>query len=204
MKSTNIRKLVQIAILSAMAFVLYLIRFPLPFMPPFMDFDLTGVPEIAGTFIIGPGAGVVIVAIKILLKVLYTGSTTMLTGDLSNFIVSCAFLLPAGFIYRHYKTRKSALAGMGAGVAVEGVAAVLSNMFLIIPFYIKAFGLSWDQVVAMTNAVNGFVDTPWKFVALGVVPFNIIKYGATTIIAYLLYPVFERIAGWNGKKNAPV
>ena len=46
MKRLTIKQMALIGVLGAMANVLLLLRFPLPFMPPFMDFDLSGIPEI--------------------------------------------------------------------------------------------------------------------------------------------------------------
>ena len=62
------RKLVMIAIFGALSYVLMLFKFPLPFMPPFMDFDLAGIPELLGTFLLGPVSGIFIVLIKLLIK----------------------------------------------------------------------------------------------------------------------------------------
>ena len=193
MKRLNVRSMVQIAILGAVANILLLLRFPLPFMPPFMDFDLSGIPEIIGTFIMGPVAGVMIVIIKILVKLLMTGTTSMFTGELQNLILSCAYIIPAGIIYQKVKTKKAALIGMIAGTLICAVTAVFSNMYIIIPFYTRIYGLSMEQIITMTQAVNKFVDSEWKFVALGVIPFNLIKGGITTVLIYAAYPIMMRI-----------
>ena len=193
MKRLNVRSMVQIAILGAVANILLLLRFPLPFMPPFMDFDLSGIPEIIGTFIMGPVAGIMIVIIKILVKLLMTGTTSMFTGELQNLILSCAYIIPAGIIYQKAKTKKAALIGMIAGTLICAVTAVFSNMYIIIPFYTRIYGLSMEQIIAMTQAVNKFVDSEWKFVALGVIPFNLIKGGITTVLIYAAYPIMMRI-----------
>lgn len=193
MKRLSTRNMVRIAILGAIANILLLIRFPLPFMPPFMDFDLSGVPEIIGTFLMGPAAGIIIVVIKLLLKLLISGTTSMYTGELQNLILSISYILPAGLMYRRSATRKTAVIGMAAGTLICAVAAVFSNMYIIIPFYAKLYGLSMEEIIAITQAVNKYVDSEWKFVALGVIPFNLIKGSITTVLIYGTYPFLAHI-----------
>ena len=193
MKKHNIRNMVQIAILGTMANVLLLVRFPLPFMPPFMDFDLSGVPEMAGAFLMGPAAGVLVAFIKIVLKLITSGTSSMFTGELQNLIVSSAYVLPAGIIYKRMKTKKGALVGIIVGTLVCTVVAVFSNMYIIIPFYAKAYNLNMEQIIEMTQAVNRFVDSELKFIVLGVVPFNLIKGGVTSMIIHSIYPILMRI-----------
>ena len=65
-KSTKV--MVQIAMLSAVAIVLMLFEFPLPFAPSFYKLDFSELPVVIGAFAIGPAAGVMIEAIKILLN----------------------------------------------------------------------------------------------------------------------------------------
>ena len=197
-KSINVRDLVKIALLGAVAYVLMLWRFPLPFMPPFMDFDLSGIPEMVGVFTMGPAAGVYIVLIKMITKTITTGTSSMFTGEVQNIILSCAYILPVWFFYRKQKSKRSALTGMVAGTVTCAVVAIFSNMFLIIPFYAKAYGFSMDIVIQTTQAVNRFIDSEWKFIVMGIVPFNLIKGGVTSAIIYSVYPLLMRIAKSEG------
>lgn len=178
------RKLVMIAIFGALAYVLMLFKFPLPFMPPFMDFDLAGVPELLGTFLLGPVAGIFIVLIKLLIKLATVGTASMFTGEIQNFILSISFILPASLMYRRSTFKNSALKGMLTGTVVVTFVACLSNVYFIIPFYTKLYDLSMEAIIAMTQAVNPMVDSVWKLVIIGIIPFNLIKYGVTTAIVY--------------------
>lgn len=189
MKNLSTKNMVRIAILGCLAYLLMLIKFPLPFMPPFMDFDLSGVPTLIGTFAIGPLAGVFIAVIKITLKLVSTGTLSMLTGEIQNLILGCAYILPAGFIYQKYRTKKSALIGLIVSTIVCAIVAVFSNMYVIIPFYAKAFNLSMAKIIDMTRRVNPLVDSELKFILLGIIPFNLIKHAITSVIVYLIYPI---------------
>ncbi|GCF93722.1 riboflavin transporter [Enterococcus florum] len=178
------KKLVMTAVLGAMAYVLMLFKFPLPFMPPFMDFDLAMVPEIIGTFLFGPLAGTFIVLIKLLIKLATVGTSSMFTGEIQNFILSVSYILPAWFLYQGKFKKHNALSGMLLGTIVVTVVACLSNVYFIIPFYTKLYGMSMEAIIAMTQAVNPLVDSVWKLVLIGIVPFNLIKYGVSTAIVY--------------------
>ncbi|HCM86941.1 MULTISPECIES: ECF transporter S component [Enterococcus] len=178
------KKIVMIAIFGALSYVLMLFKFPLPFMPPFMDFDLAGVPELLGTFLLGPAAGVFIVLIKLLIKLATVGTASMFTGEIQNFILSLSFILPASLVYQLSTKKSSALKGMLVGTAIVTFVACLSNIYFIIPFYTRLYGLSMEAIIAMTQAVNPMVDSVWKLVIIGIVPFNLIKYGVTTAVVY--------------------
>lgn len=179
------RKLVLTAILGAIAYLLMMFKFPLPFMPPFMDFDLAGVPELIGTFLLGPVSGLMIVLIKLLIKLSTAGTSSMFTGEIQNFLLSASFILPAWFFYQRSNTKQQAFWGMLTGTFSAIVVACLSNIYFIIPFYAKLYGLSMDAIIAMTQAVNPFVDSVGKLVIIGIIPFNLIKFGVCASIVYL-------------------
>ena len=117
-KKLNVKKIALIGMLGALGGLLMLIKTPLPFMPPFMDFDLAALPEIIGGFALGPVAAVLIVIVKLIVKLAILGTSTAFVGELSNFIVSVAYVLPAVLIYDHHKEKKSALQGMIIGTIV--------------------------------------------------------------------------------------
>ena len=150
MKKLTAKRMVLIAVLGTLAYILMLLRFPLPFMPPFMDFDLAAVPELLGTLILGPTAGILIVTIKLLIKIVTTGSNSMFTGELQNFLLSVSYLLPAWLLYRRKKTKRSMLLGMLGGTFFVTSVACFTNIYLIIPFYSALYGLSMEAIIAMT------------------------------------------------------
>ena len=76
--------------------------FSVPFMPAFIKMDLSELPALIGSFAMGPLCGVVVCLIKNVLHLFIT--TTGGVGELSNFILGVAFVLPAGLIYKHKRT----------------------------------------------------------------------------------------------------
>lgn len=187
------KKIALISILGALSALLMYFKFPLPFMPPFMDFDLCGVPEMIGGFALGPVAAILIVFIKIVLKLLLQGTSTMFVGELSNFILSCAYVLPAIYIYRKNKTKKGAILGLTIGTITVALTAIFTNLYIIIPFYGKMLGMEFNVILDMCAAVNPLVNSAITLAIFGIVPFNLIKNGAVSIITVLLYKKISRL-----------
>ena len=185
---SKVRTLAQIAMLGAVATVLMLFEFPIPFIaPPFYEMDFSEVPVLVGAFAMGPVAGIAIEAIKILLNFVINGTITAGVGELANFIFGCAFLLPAALIYRRNKTRKNAIIGMAVGTVVMTVAACIMNALVLLPAYGAAFGMPVDAFVQMGTSINKAIDSLFTFAVLAVGPFNLIKGIAVSVIVLLIY-----------------
>ena len=111
MKNKRVRNMVQIGMLAAVATVLMLFEFPLWFAPSFYELDFSEVAVLIGAFSMGPMAGVMIEALKILLNFLINGTITAGVGELANFVIGCSLVLPAAILYQRHKSRKTALIG---------------------------------------------------------------------------------------------
>lgn len=185
---SKVRTLAQIAMLGAVATVLMLFEFPIPFIaPPFYEMDFSEVPVLVGAFAMGPAAGIAIEAIKILLNFVINGTITAGVGELANFIFGCAFLLPAALIYRSNKTKKNAIIGMAVGTVVMTVAACIINALVLLPAYGAAFGMPVDAFVQMGTSINKAIDSLFTFAVLAVGPFNLIKGIAVSVVVLLIY-----------------
>ncbi len=200
MKKLNTKKLTQIGMLGAVSVVLMLIEFPLPFLAPgFYKLDLSEVPVLIGCFSMGPLAGAVIELIKILLNLVINGTDTACVGELANFVIGCAFILPAGWIYKWKHSRKGALLGMAAGTLTLTVLGCFINAYVMLPTYAAAFHLPIDQLVAMGTAVNASIDNLFTFVVFAVAPFNFIKGVLVSTIVFCIYKKISPILKIGGK-----
>ena len=133
-KRVNVRYLTVTAMLTAIAYILMFFDFSVPFiMPEFIKMDLSELPALIGSFAMGPLCGVLICLLKNVLHLAIT--TTGGVGELSNFLLGAAFVIPAGLIYKHKKSRKSALVGSLLGDLFMGVFSIVSNYLLVYPFY---------------------------------------------------------------------
>lgn len=192
---TKIRTIVQVGMLAAIAVVLMLFEIPLPFAPSFYEIDFSEVPVMIGTFAMGPLAGAAIELVKILLNFFINGTTTAGVGEVANFLIGCALVVPAGLIYRRKRTRKGAIIGMAAGTVFMTLLGCVLNAYVLLPTYAAAFQLPIDSLVAMGTAVNGSITDLFTFVAFAVAPFNILKGVLVSLIVFLIYkkisPVFR-------------
>lgn len=184
-RSTKV--MVQIAMLSAIAIILMLFEFPLPFAPSFYKLDLSELPVIVGAFAIGPVAGIFIEAIKVLLNLLINGTTTAGVGELANFIIGCAFVLPAAAIYHQNKSRKHAVAGLICGTLLMTVVGCFINAYVLLPAYAAAFHWEISALIELGTAVNPAINSLWSFVLLAVAPFNLVKGILVSAVTLLIY-----------------
>ena len=189
----RVKKIAFIGLMGAVSAVLMLFRFPLPFMPPFLSFDFSGLMEMLGGFMFGPMAAVCIIIVKIMLQLVMQGSFSLGTGELQNLILSCAYVLPALIIYHRSKSKKMAVAGMAVSSVFVAVVAVFTNLYLIMPFYVKLFGMSMDDIITMCSTVNPAMKNAVTMALFGILPFNLIKYGVTSLITFIIYKRLSKV-----------
>lgn len=183
----KIKEIAFIGVLGAASAVMMLFRFPIPFLPPFLSFDLSGVMEMLGGYMFGPMAAFFVILVKIMVQLSMQGSFSFGTGELQSLMLSCAYVLPAVILYQRKKTKRMAITGMAVSTLLVSGVAVLTNLYLIIPFYAKLSGMTMADFVAMCTAVNPAVRNAAGMVILGIVPFNLIKYSATSVVTFLVY-----------------
>lgn len=184
---SNVRTLVQIGMLGAVSVILMMFEIPLWFAPSFYKMDLSEVPVLIGSFAMGPAAGALIELVKIVLHLLFKGTTTAGVGDFANFLIGCALIVPAGIIYGRKKSRKSAVIGMAVGGIFMIIAGCFLNAFVLLPVYGKAFGMPMEALIGMGTAVNPAITNLAGFAILAVAPFNLLKAAAVSVITMLLY-----------------
>ena len=174
MSKTKTVRLVKIAMMVAISCVLVvLIRIPFP-PAPFLEYDPADVPIYITTFAFGPGAGLLVTLIVSLIQAFLLGGAGIY-GFLMHMIATGLFVIVAGFMYRHKKTRKEAIMALAAGVIVTVVAMCVFNYF-ITPYYM---GVPAEAVLAMIPTV--------------IIPFHILKAGINALITFFVY---KRISGF--------
>lgn len=184
---SNLRTMVQVGMLGAVSVVLMMFEIPLWFAPPFYKIDLSEIPVLIGTFVMGPVSGMFIELIKIVLHLLFKGSSTAGVGDFANFLIGCSMVVPAGIIYKVKKTRGGAVLGMIVGTLFMAFIGCFLNAFVLLPAYGKAFGMPIETLIGMGTAVNPAINGLFTFVVLAVAPFNLLKGLIVGVITFLLY-----------------
>ena len=187
-RTTTTRTIVCVGMLAAISTILMLFEFPLPFIAPgFYELDFSEVPILIGAFALGPVAGVLTELVKILLNLVINGTNTAFVGEFANFVMGCAFVVPASVIYKRKKNRQHAMIGLAAGTVIMSAAAVFINALVLLPAYAKAFSMPIDALVGMGTAVNGHITNLLTFVVFAVAPFNLLKGAMVSVVVLLIY-----------------
>ncbi len=181
-KPLSVQYMTRIAILGALSAILFMIEIP---VVAFYKLDVSTLPALLGGFSMGPLAGLAILAIKDIFGLLH--SSSMYVGELADFIMGAAYVLPAALIYRYRKTRKGALTGVIVGSLAMIAVSVLVNWKIMIPFYMTAFNYPIESIVAMAQGVMPFVDTEWELLLYVTAPFNLLKGVVLSALTFLLY-----------------
>ena len=182
--SSRVRFITVTAMLSAISFVLMYFEFPIPIMPAFIKFDFSDLPALIGTFAYGPLCGVIICLIKNLLHLM--DSNSMLVGELSNFILGAAFVIPAGLIYKFKKTKKIALIGGITGAVFMGVFCVFSNYFIVYPVYYQV-AMPEEAILGMYQAILPSMKSILQSLIVFNLPFTVVKGLISVAITMLVY-----------------
>lgn len=182
------RRICVISLSAAIAAILYMMDFPLPFLAPgFYKLDLSELPVMLCGFFLGPSAAVVCEGGKVLLKLLLKSTSTAFVGDLANFVVGCSFVLPAAIWYHIRKSRHSALAGLILGTLCMTVFGSLFNAVYLLPKFAQLYGMPLDAIIAMGSEIWSGVRNISTFVLLCVAPLNLVKGALVSLLTMLLY-----------------
>ena len=167
MKKINVKKMVLLAMLTAVAFLLVAsVRIPVVL---FLNYEPKDVVIAIGGFLLGPMASLVVSLIVSLLEMVTISSTGPI-GAVMNFLSTCSFACTAAVIYKRKRTLGGAVLGLAAGSVVM-VAVMLLWNYLITPLYMT--GTSRSDIAAMLIPVF--------------LPFNALKAGFNTALTLLLY-----------------
>ena len=179
------------AMLSAVAAVLQFIEFSVPLVPSFIKLDVSDLPALLGTFSLGPVYGVAIQLLKNLLHLPFGSSAGV--GELSNFILGAVFVFAAGMVYKHSKSRKSALIGSLVGAAAMALVSLATNYFIVYPAYVVLFKLPLDAIVGMYEEILGGVshvptqNALFNCLLVFNVPFTFVKGVLDVALCFVIY-----------------
>lgn len=186
--SNKTRTLVEVGMLGAIAAILMLFEFPLPFIaPPFYEIDLSEVPILVGAFALGSLAGAAIELIKVLLNLMINGTATAFVGEIGNYLIGCSFILPAAWIYKMHKSKKNAVLGMITGTISMTVLGCILNAYVLLPTYAVAFSMPIDTIISLGTVINPNIHNVLTFVMIAVAPFNLLKGILVSVITLLIY-----------------
>ncbi len=186
-KKMNVRTYVLIGMMSSLAYVLMLLKLPLPTFPAFLKLDFSDLPALMTALILGPVAGILVELVKNILDYLVSGSETAVpVGHMANFVAGIAFILPTYFIYNKLKSKFGMILGLISSALLMSVVLSVFNYFVLLPVYITLMG--WDP---MTSAEMR------AYVISLILPFNIIK---GVIVSVLFMAIYAKMNVWITKQ----
>lgn len=186
MKDQRLNKLIKISLLSAIAFLLMFIEFPLPIFPSFLKVDISDLPALIGAFALGPVAGVAIEFLKNILHLVFRNDS-MGVGELANFLVGGILVFTSGIIYKRSKTKRNALISVIIGSIAMTIGAAILNYFVFLPLYETVLHLPVKAVVGMGTAINHNVKNLNTFIIWAIIPYNLLKAMIVSVITLLMY-----------------
>ncbi len=185
---TPARRVSIIGICAAIATVLHMLDFPLLFMAPsFYKLDFSELPVLLCGFYLGPSATVACEGVKILLKLLFKGTSTAYVGDLANFVVGCSFVLPATIWYHAHKSKHSAIIGLALGTLSMSTFGSAFNAIYLLPKFAQLYGMPLETILAMGQAIWPSITNVTTFVLWCVAPLNLLKGTVVSVLTMLLY-----------------
>ncbi len=186
----------MVALLSAVATVLMMLSFSVPFMPSFIKLDFSELPALLASFSIGPLAGVSVCLIKNLINLPLT--TTGGIGELANFLMGVTFVLPAGLIYKYRKSRWGALLASASGALAMAMLSLPINYFISYPAYAKLLPI--ERIIAMYQALIPSMDGLLACLITFNMPFTLFKGALDVALCFAIYkPLSPYLQGKFGK-----
>jgi riboflavin transporter len=186
-KST--KKLVTLGMLSSISYLLMMLNFPLPGLPPFLKIDFSEVPALIAAIIYGPVAGIIVEAIKNALHYLVQGSMTGVpVGQAANFVAGLLYILPAAYLFRKFRNAKGITWGLVAGTVTMTLLMSVTNYYVWLPAY---------TLFLQAPALSG--EDARQLIVTGIMPFNMVKGILTGVIFALLFAKMKR---WFNEQTA--
>lgn len=164
----NTKKMVLLAMLAAVAYLLSFFKTPLIPAAPFLSYEPMDVVITIGGFLLGPMAAFIISLVASAIEALTIGDTGII-GFLMNFLSSAAFACTAAYVYKKNRSVFGAVLGLLLG-SVAMITVMLLWNWLVTPLYM---GVSRSVVVSMLVPVF--------------LPFNALKAGFNSALILLLY-----------------
>ena len=168
-------KLTVTAMLSAVAFLLMFIEFPIPaLIPAFVKLDVSDLPEL-------------VALLKNLLFLVLHGTSSAYVGEVFNFIMGGVFAFAAGFVYQRNKSRKGALMGAVIGALLMSVLSVPLNYFVVYPAYVVCYKLPLDAIIGMYQAIRPSANGLLECLVTFNMPFTFFKGMLDVALCFLVY-----------------
>jgi riboflavin transporter FmnP len=165
-------RLAKMALMAAIAAALLFIQIPFP-PAPFLKYDPADIPILISGFAFGPLAGVAITFVVSFIQAFFMGGDGIY-GFTMHMLATSSFVIVAGLIYKHNKTRKTAVIALLVGSLLMTAVMVAANL-IVTPLYM---GVPREVVMGMLLTV--------------IIPFNLLKAVINSVVTFLIYKPLSR------------
>ncbi len=178
-KENKIQRIALIAMLSAISLVLFFLEFPVIPSLSHLKLDFSDVPALVAGVLFGPVPAIIVELVKNLLELIIKGmGTQMGYGNLMNFLVGCAYVVPFSIAYRRLKKKgdtKAILVCSAAGTVTILLVGFLAN-YLVAPLFFEHFlGIILDRAGLWAAVWGATAINCIKGVMLSVISFPVVR-----------------------------
>ena len=167
-KKNPTKKLVALALFTALAFIFSFWSFPIFTAAPFLKLDFGNVFIMLSGFLFGPIEAIAVTLIKELLAL--TNSTTGGVGEIANFLMTSSFVILPSILYKFRKGLTTVALSLSGACVIGTVVAATVNRFITFPLYMG------DAAAAVFNSIFWYI-----------IGFNVIKTVSISVLTVLLY-----------------
>ncbi len=167
-KKNPTKKLIVLALFTALAFIFSFWSFPIFPAAPFLKLDFGNVFIMLSGFLFGPIEAIAVTLVKELLAL--TNSTSGGVGEIANFLMTSAFVILPSVVYRYRKGLKTVALSLSGACVIGTVVAALVNRFIVFPLYMG------DAAAAVFTSIFWYV-----------IGFNVLKTVSISVVTVLLY-----------------
>ncbi len=179
------KKLTTIGVMAALSVILVaLVHFPILPGAAFLEYDPADIPIFLCTFLLGPLCGFILTVVVSIVQGFTVSASGGIIGVIMHIFATGAFVWTAGLIYKHNRTKKSAVIALIAGILVMTATMCLWNV-IFTPIYM---GTPRKAIIAMLPTA--------------IIPFNLLKSGINSAVTFLLYKKLSNIVFRNNKAQS--
>lgn len=182
MRDPNIKRLTRLGVLAALGVVLALfVRFPAPPPVSFLEYDMADVPIMVAAFAYGPWWALVMTVVVSVVQGITVSASSGILGIVMHILATGVAVIPLGLMYRRYRTKKHAVAALGAYILTVELMMLLCNYFLT-PLYFVGPSLNYAAAQQQVVGILGYIAL-----------FNLVKPLINGLIVLLVYKPLSRL-----------
>ncbi len=170
----NLYRMTVCGMMAALSVVLViLVHFPIIPAAPYLEYDAADIPVLITAFAVGPISGMAVLFVVSLVQAFLLGGNGII-GFVMHFAASGFLVLISSLIYRRKKNLSSLIIGLALGSLVMTAAMIPLNII----FTPILFSTPVEAVVKLVIPV--------------LIPFNLIKSVANSVISFAVYSAVKR------------